>query len=70
MQGHLIRYDVAKLQDMAMKKVCENRIETRCQNHELMKELASANWATRKAIITTSRGGSQRGEKSEIKWLV
>jgi hypothetical protein len=40
-QAHLIRYDVAKLQDMTVKKVCQNRIETWCQNHELMKELAS-----------------------------
>jgi hypothetical protein len=42
-KGHLVKCDGAKLKDIAVTKECQSRLETRCQNHELMKELASDN---------------------------
>lgn len=34
-QRHLIRYDMAKLKNIAVKKVYQDRIQTWCQNHDM-----------------------------------
>jgi hypothetical protein len=64
-QGHLIKYDLAKLKDIEVKKVFQNRIETRCQNRELMKELANDNWTTNKAIIRELTEKTVKEERSK-----
>jgi hypothetical protein len=50
----LIRYDVAKLKDTGAKKEYQDRIQSRCENHDTTTELANGNWTTCKAIITES----------------